>query len=78
MSLPQSKDVASCHFSRLTLELFSYLPGHVHAFYLEYIYYDRREQRREGLFAGREAPGVYSDRVQNGGHNYGTVAQPTV
>lgn len=55
----------------------SYIPGHIHAFYLEYIYYDRREQAREGRFAAGRAPGVYSDRVQSGGHGYGTMAQPT-
>lgn len=54
----------------------SYLPGHVHAFYLEYVYYERRERAREGLMATSPAPGVYSDRVQSGGHGYGTIVQP--
>jgi hypothetical protein len=56
---------------------YSYIPGHIHAFYLEYVYYDRREQAREGRFAARRAAGVYSDRVQTGGHGYGTMAPPT-
>lgn len=55
----------------------SYIPGHIHAFYLEYVYYDRREQAREGRFAAKRAAGVYSDRVQTGGHGYGTMAPPT-
>jgi hypothetical protein len=57
--------------------LISYIPGHIHAFYIEYVYYDRREQAREGRFAARRAAGVYSDRVQTGGHGYGTMAPPT-
>lgn len=59
----------------LTL-LYRYLPGHIHAFYLEYVYYERREQAREGRFTATRAPGVYSDRVQAGGQsNYGTIPQ---
>lgn len=54
----------------------SYIPGHIHAFYLEYVYYDRREQAREGRFTAARAPGVFSERVQSGGHGYGTIVQP--
>jgi len=53
-----------------------YIPGHIHAFYIEYVYYDRHEQAREGRLAARRAPGVYSDRVQTGGQGYGTIVQP--
>ncbi|EPE05714.1 plasma membrane proteolipid 3 [Ophiostoma piceae UAMH 11346] len=53
------------------------LPGHLHAFYIEYVYYDRREQAREGRFTAASAPGIYSDRVQQGGGGYGTIAQHT-
>lgn len=56
---------------------YRFLPGHIHAFYVEYVYYDRAEQAREGRFAAKPAPGVYSERVQTGGHGYGTMAQPT-
>ncbi|KAJ9148427.1 hypothetical protein NKR23_g5044 [Pleurostoma richardsiae] len=56
--------------------LLGYLPGHVHAFYIEYVYYDRREQAREGRFTATHAPGIYSERVQTGGGGYGTIAQP--
>jgi uncharacterized membrane protein YqaE (UPF0057 family) len=55
----------------------SYFPGHLHAFYLEYVYYDRREQAREGRFTASRAPGIYSERVQAGGNGYGTIVQPT-
>ena len=55
----------------------SYFPGHLHAFYLEYVYYDRREQAKTGNFNHSRAPGVYSDRVQTGGYGYGTIVQPT-
>lgn len=54
-----------------------YFPGHLHAFYLEYIYYDRREQTKNGMPPHVRAPGVYSDRVQSGGYGYGTIVQPT-
>ncbi|KAI1414226.1 hypothetical protein F5Y13DRAFT_159037 [Hypoxylon sp. FL1857] len=61
----------------ICLTILGYFPGHIHAFYLEYVYYDRREQAREGRYAARRAPGVYSDRVQTGGYGYGTIVQPT-
>lgn len=65
----------------LTFELIdshaSYIPGHIHAFYLEYVYYDRREQANHNRFATGRAPGIYSDRVQTGGRGYGTMVPPT-
>ena len=64
-------------FINVCLTLLGYLPGHVHAFYLEFVYYDRRERAHAGGPPPRRAPGVYSDRVQTGGRGYGTVAQPT-
>ncbi|EAA31761.2 hypothetical protein GE21DRAFT_7915 [Neurospora crassa] len=62
----------------ICLTLLGYIPGHVHAFYLEYVYYDRRERLRQGSIVTDRAPGVYSDNVQNGGnpHGYGTIVQP--
>ncbi|KAI1615542.1 hypothetical protein EDD36DRAFT_191169 [Exophiala viscosa] len=58
----------------ICLTLLGYFPGHIHAFYLEYVYFDRRERARHGQLTGRAAPGVYSDRVQNGGfQGYGTM-----
>ncbi|KAK5993419.1 hypothetical protein PT974_06849 [Cladobotryum mycophilum] len=71
--------VAGCGmdlFINICLTLLGYIPGHVHAFYLEYVYYDRREQAHEGRFATRPAPGIYSQNVQTGGQGYGTIVQP--
>ncbi|KAI9731877.1 MAG: hypothetical protein M1834_004328 [Cirrosporium novae-zelandiae] len=63
-------------FINICLTLLGYFPGHIHAFYLEYIYYDRREKGRMGQLTGRSAPGVYSENVQRGGlgpTTYGTI-----
>ncbi|KAJ9151555.1 hypothetical protein NKR19_g4819 [Coniochaeta hoffmannii] len=71
--------VAGCGidmFINICLTILGYVPGHVHAFYLEYVYYDRREQAREGRFTASRAPGIYSERVQAGGNGYGTIVQP--
>ncbi|KIV92623.1 hypothetical protein PV10_03897 [Exophiala mesophila] len=69
--------VAGCGadlFVNICLTVLGYLPGHIHAFYIEYVYFDRREQARTGQLTGSDAPGVYSDRVQSGGHQgYGTI-----
>ena len=52
----------------------SFFPGHVHAFYLEYVYFDRRSQSTAGGLVQKRAPGVYSERIQGGGQTqYGTV-----
>ncbi|KAK1999688.1 hypothetical protein LX36DRAFT_604544 [Colletotrichum falcatum] len=72
--------VAGCGMDLLVnicLTILGYLPGHIHAFYIEYVYYDRKEQAREGRIITGRAPGVYSDNVQSGGHGYGTIAQGT-
>ncbi|KAL2863308.1 YqaE/Pmp3 family membrane protein [Aspergillus lucknowensis] len=52
----------------ILLTILGYLPGHIHAFYLEYVYYQNRE-----AVAAQPAPGVYSDRIQRGGRDYGTI-----
>jgi len=57
----------------ICLTLLGVVPGHVHAFYVEYVYYRRKEEARDGVFDSRPAPGVYSDNVQTGGHGYGTM-----
>jgi len=63
----------------ICLTLLGYIPGHIHAFYLEYVYLKRREEQREGRFTATRAPGIYSDRVQSGGQGYGTiVTQPAI
>ncbi|KAI9707772.1 MAG: hypothetical protein M1836_000734 [Candelina mexicana] len=63
----------------ICLTILGYFPGHIHAFYLEYVYYQRREDAREGRIAARRAPGVYSENVQTGGGaqvGYGTMPPP--
>lgn len=52
--------------------MYRYIPGHIHAFYILYVYYSRRDNG----YAER-APGIYSERVQTGGKGYAHV-QPAV
>lgn len=51
-----------------------YFPGHIHAFYLEYIYYHRKNMAASGLTWTKPATGVYSDKIQNGGHHHRPAA----
>lgn len=61
-------------FVNICLTILGFVPGHVHAFYLEFVYFDRREKGRLGQLSSRPAPGVYSDNIQTGGtRGYGTV-----
>lgn len=46
-----------------------YIPGHIHAFYILYVYYSRADRP-----TAERAPGIYSERVQNGGHSHGHPA----
>ncbi|OQO13883.1 hypothetical protein B0A48_00758 [Cryoendolithus antarcticus] len=59
----------------ICLTLLGYIPGHIHAFYIEYVYYKRQEEHQQGYVNNQHAPGVYSDNVQSGGRQqgYGTV-----
>lgn len=69
--------VAGCSmdvFINICLTILGYIPGHIHAFYVEYVYFNRRERAINGPIINDEAAGVYSDRVQQGGQpGYGTV-----
>ncbi|PSK42671.1 plasma membrane proteolipid-like protein 1 [Elsinoe australis] len=56
----------------ICLTLLGYFPGHIHAFYVEYVYYKRRDNAEIG-----PAPGVYSANVQTGGRGYGTMPAAT-
>ncbi|CUS06810.1 unnamed protein product [Tuber aestivum] len=56
----------------ICLTILGYLPGHLHAFYIEYVYYERKEQAVAGRMASERAPGIYSERVQ--GTVYGTAS----
>lgn len=55
-----------------------YLPGLIHALYLEHVYYSRRNVAPSAA-PWKDAPGVYSDHIQHGGRHhqkqggYGTV-----
>lgn len=57
----------------ICLTLLGYLPGHIHAAYILYVYYNKKEQASEGFYDNRPAPGVYSSNVQTGGQGYGTM-----
>jgi uncharacterized membrane protein YqaE (UPF0057 family) len=58
----------------ICLTILGYIPGHIHAFYVEYVFFDRREKSRLGQLTSENAPGIYSDRVQSGGETrYGTI-----
>lgn len=54
----------------ICLTVLGYIPGHIHAFYIIYVYYNRREQAR----SYERAPGIYSERVQTGGHKLAPAA----
>lgn len=43
-----------------------YFPGWVHAFYLEYVYYTRRNMDPVARSTRARAPGIFSERVQRG------------
>ncbi|KAJ8099365.1 hypothetical protein POJ06DRAFT_256781 [Lipomyces tetrasporus] len=51
------------------LTMLGYLPGLLHALYLEYIYYSRRDDVANGVTNYDPAPGVYSDIIQRGGYS---------
>jgi uncharacterized membrane protein YqaE (UPF0057 family) len=51
----------------ILLTCLGYFPGHIHAFYIEYVYVKRRDEVRAGIYNAKPAPGVYSQKVQNGG-----------
>ncbi|KAF2721073.1 UPF0057-domain-containing protein [Polychaeton citri CBS 116435] len=62
----------------ICLTVLGYFPGHIHAFYIEYVYYKRREESAQGVFDSEPVAGVYSDNVQTGGRGYGTIQQEPV
>ncbi|KAH6626416.1 hypothetical protein B0J18DRAFT_464428 [Chaetomium sp. MPI-SDFR-AT-0129] len=51
----------------ILLTIWLWFPGVIHAFYLLWVYYDRREKYRAGVPPAPRAPFVYSDKVQAGG-----------
>ncbi|GAB1314374.1 Plasma membrane proteolipid 3 [Madurella fahalii] len=62
----------------LFLTIWLWFPGVLHAFYLLWVYYDRRERVKMGSRPIERAPFVYSEKVQNGGFGgYSTIVKPT-
>lgn len=62
--------VAGCGVDLLInilLTCLGYFPGHIHAFYVEYMYFKKRDEARSGMYTS-PAPGIYSAKVQNGGY----------
>jgi len=53
----------------ILLTLLGVFPGHIHAFYIEYVYFKRSGMRRRGaLTAGEpDMPFIFSRTVQQGG-----------
>ncbi|KAG9197939.1 hypothetical protein B5807_08783 [Epicoccum nigrum] len=60
----------------IALTILGYFPGHIHAFYVEYIYYKRRDEIRAGTYDGSHASGIYSQKVQHGGMRDVAVQPP--
>ncbi|KAK9459985.1 uncharacterized protein V1516DRAFT_678572 [Lipomyces oligophaga] len=60
----------------IALTMLGYLPGLLHALYLEYVYYSRREDADNGVINYDRAPGVYSDIIQRGGLPAGSFLFP--
>ncbi|KAL2760609.1 hypothetical protein ACRALDRAFT_1053731 [Sodiomyces alcalophilus JCM 7366] len=62
--------VAGCGMDfivNILLTILGFLPGLIHALYVLYVYYDRREQIQQGAIITGRAPGIYSEKVQSGG-----------
>lgn len=75
LNKPGALAVVCALLSTFQLTIGRYFPGHIHAFYLEYVYFERRSQGQIGNMAVKRAPGVYSDNINSGGRTtYGTVA----
>ncbi|KAF2827065.1 UPF0057-domain-containing protein [Ophiobolus disseminans] len=62
----------------LLLTILGFFPGHIHAFYIEYVFYKRRDEVRRGIISVGRAPGVFSERVQSGGTGRGVVVEEPV
>ncbi|AEO56431.1 hypothetical protein MYCTH_2125404 [Thermothelomyces thermophilus ATCC 42464] len=54
-------------FINIILTIWLWFPGVIHAFYLLFVYYDRREKYKKGTPVVQRAPFVYSDKIQSGG-----------
>lgn len=63
---PLSSSISLSRNILLTISTHRYFPGHIHAFYLIYVYYNRNEKIRQGVLTAKRAPGIYSEEIQNG------------
>ncbi|KAK4105071.1 UPF0057-domain-containing protein [Parathielavia hyrcaniae] len=54
----------------ILLTIWLWVPGVIHAFYLLFVYYDRRDKYKHGAPFLHRAPFVYSDKIQAGGMAY--------
>ncbi|KXS99374.1 hypothetical protein AC578_8991 [Pseudocercospora eumusae] len=52
----------------ICLTILGFFPGHIHAFYVEYVYFHRKELAERGVFEQRDAPGVFSKKANTGGY----------
>ncbi|GAB7360638.1 hypothetical protein MBLNU230_g0518t1 [Neophaeotheca triangularis] len=51
----------------ILLCILAVFPGHIHGFYIMYVYYKRQEDAERGILDDRPAPLVFSDKVNRGG-----------
>ncbi|KAK7188932.1 plasma membrane proteolipid 3 [Paraphaeosphaeria sporulosa] len=64
--------VAGCgadFFINICLTILGYIPGHIHAFYLIYVFYERKDEVKNGVYNPRPASGIFSERVLRGGRH---------
>jgi len=53
----------------ICLTILGFFPGHIHAFYLEYVFFKRKDEAKAGIYDTRRAAGIFSERVHNGGRH---------
>ncbi|OJD33486.1 plasma membrane proteolipid 3 [Diplodia corticola] len=54
-------------FLCIFLCLLGAVPGLCYALWIAYVYYDRREDARRGIYSSERKPGIFSERVLRGG-----------
>ncbi|KAF3892732.1 Stress response RCI peptide [Trichophyton interdigitale] len=57
-------------FINVLLTILGYFPGHIHAFYTLWVYYEAKSRGHEGRRRARKPPGIFSQRILNGGERY--------
>ncbi|KAF3479525.1 uncharacterized protein GIQ15_06501 [Arthroderma uncinatum] len=51
----------------ILLTVLGYFPGHIHAFYCLWVYYEAKGKGRDGRMRSKTPPGIFSKRILNGG-----------